>query len=123
MMHVYRIEHFRHGTGPYIQGSMVIADAHYFGSKCPGPIDDGVSFYGMAREAFFGFANLKAMVRWFKFRDILKMKKEGFRVYRYRVDESYVSLGDRQLAFAKAKAYSRVEVRSSTLLRAALFSS
>lgn len=123
MMHVYRIEHFRHGTGPYIQGSMVIADSHYFGSKCPGPDQDITNWYDLSREVFFGFENLKAMVRWFKFRDILRMKKEGFRVYRYKVDESYVSFGDRQLVFAKAKAYSRVEVRASTLLRAALFSS
>lgn len=116
-MKVYRIEHREYKTGPYMGGAVNSYDSRYFGVKCPGPIEDGISRSEFASDHYFGFKHMRQMITWFRVRDIFRMRKRGFRVYRYKVDRSHVLLGNSQVAFARAKATVREEVRLSAIAR------
>ncbi len=114
-MKVYRIEHKHYGLGPY-QSWYCTPDSRYFDSRtCPGPTEDGIP--GMQENEFSGFQCMRHLTNWFKLIDIFKMQRRGFRVYKYGLNPRYARLGGKQLAFQKAYAYNRVEVKYSTLLR------
>lgn len=118
-MNVYRVEHKQSGYGPYMGLSMfdplMNNMRYFFPGTCPGPREDGIhqDFSGK----HFGFKRVRDLVNWFRFRDILKLKKKGFVVYRYRVEPDHVFLGEKQVCFAKNKSYSRVEVSAAVLAR------
>lgn len=117
-MKVYRIERNTWPyNGPYCGYSATVSRNRYFGDRCPGPNQDGLDTSLMSYHHYFGFAKMKQMFTWFKARDIFKMRKEGFRVYRYKIADEHVCLGYSQLAFIRAKATVREEVKMSLMVR------
>lgn len=116
-MKVYRIERKEWPyMGPYT-GNADLDTSHYFGDKCPGPNWDGMDTDVMSYHHYFGFAKLKQMFTWFRARDVFRMRKKGFRVYRYKVADEHVVMGGRQLAFVRTKATVREEVKLSLMMR------
>lgn len=117
-MKVYRIEHKETKQGPYWTPGLVRDSLMYYDpERCPGPSDDGLSTWTMTYEHHFGFAKMKQLFTWFKARDVFRMRKQGFRVYRYKVSDTYILEGNKQLAFVRAKATVREEVKMSLMLR------
>lgn len=116
-MKVYRIEHKDDRRGPYCGGSNVLSSSEYWGTRCPGPNDDGIPTWLMTYDYFFGFAKMKEMFTWFRARHVYKMRKEGFRVYRYKIADDHVFRGGTQLAFVRSKATVREEVKLSLMAR------
>lgn len=115
-MKVYRIEHKDYRSGPYT-GSATLGSRYWCSEVCPGPSDDDMPTWAMDYTYYFGFAKMKQMFTWFRARDIFRMRREGFRVYRYKIDDKQVCLGQRQLAFVRAKATVREEVKLSLMAR------
>lgn len=119
-MKVYRIEHKDTKRGPYVGfgcEEIVSPEEGYFGDRCPGPVEDGIDRGGLTYQHHFGFAKLRQMFLWFKARHVFKMRKKGFRVYRYKIADEYVLLGGKQLAFIRTKATVREEVKLSLMAR------
>lgn len=116
MMKVYRIEHKNFKVGPYQILSWALGNRYFRDAICPGPFEDGL---GGMREGveYSGFRCMYDLVRWFRLRDIFRLKKQGFRVYRFKIQPEYVRFGGRQLVFQKSYAYSRTEVKLSALAR------
>lgn len=112
-MKVYRIEHKTRGVGPYNGGASM--NMEYFGSRHPSPSMDGI--YAASYDFFFGFATMRQMFQWFSWKDVFKWRREGFRVYKYTLGCQNVQVGGHQVAFVKASALSRNEVRASVLAR------
>lgn len=114
-MKVYRIEHKDKGLGPYWASSL--DTRYYLSEKCPGPDQDDMETYRMTYMHYFGFAKMKHMFTWFRARDVFRMRKKGFRVYRYKIADKHVILGGKQLAFVRSNATVREEVKMSLMAR------
>lgn len=116
-MKVYRIEHHEKGLGPYQGGAIDHDDTwEYFSSRHPGPNDDGITG-GIFLGEYFGFSTMRQMFQWFNWRDIFRWRKKGFRVYTYRMSNHQVRVGGRQVAFVRASALSRNEVKLAALAK------
>lgn len=113
---VYRIEHSKFKLGPY-QGGADLCTSRYYDDNHPGPSADGMDTDRMTYNHSFGFSYMRQLLNWFRFRDIFRMRKQGFRVYRYKVDRSEVIFGGRQVAFVRCKATVREEIPLSRLMR------
>lgn len=119
-MKVYRIEHQYYKNGPYvgIGSTDIVSPANgYFDSRCPGPIEDGISREELTYNHYFGFAKMKQMFTWFRARDVFKLRKHGYRVYRYKVADEHVCRGYNQLAFVRSRSTVREEVKMSLMVR------
>jgi hypothetical protein len=113
---VYRIEHKTDRRGPYT-GMADICTSRYYDDNHPGPSGDGMDTYAMTWNHIFGFSYMRQMLTWFRFRDIFRIRKQGFRVYRYKIDRSDVIFGGRQVAFNRTRATVREEVPLSRMMR------
>lgn len=114
MTKVYRIEHATRGLGPYQGGATM--DFDYFSDRHPGPSRDGI--FGQSWDHYYGFATMKQMFTWFHWIDVFKWHRQGFRVYKYTMpDAGQVIFGGRQVAFVKARAKYRHEVRLAQLAK------
>lgn len=112
-MKVFRIEHKTRGVGPY-NGSASM-NYEYFADRHPAPQMDGILNIG--RDFYYGFANMRQMFQWFNWKDVFRWRREGFRVYKYTLAPQSVQVGGHQVAFVKASALSRQEVRAAVLAR------
>lgn len=116
MKSIFRIEHEVNKYGPYTaQVDFPCTAIEYFQDKHPGPGQDGIPFTGY--HDFFGFANLKQLFAWFKWTDVFRWRRRGFKVYVYKVDDSYIKFGGHQVAFARSEAKYRGEVSPYVLAR------
>jgi hypothetical protein len=113
-MRVYRIEN-KNGRGPYNgRGDLPYTVLDGCPAHQPDPRDDGFGSRWNKPDYYFGFASLDQLFDWFG--DILEhLDRYGFSLTVWEVDESFVELGGRQLAFNKSEA-TLIERRQPTEL-------
>jgi len=111
-MYVYRIEHEKFKIGPYCCGALNSISKGWFrywlADKCPDPRQDGLG--EMSYSEFSGFASKKHLCNWFRLRDIFKLRKRGFRVYKFKVDKKLVRKGSKQVCFVRYAAKDQQEI-------------
>lgn len=113
-MDIFRIEHSNMKVGPYIGGGLEYSYRYWNPETAPDPSQDGL--IGLRRRyEFSGFASLKQLTDWFLLKDIWKMRKKGFRVYRFKVTRRVVRKGFKQVAFARHTAFAKQEVTLGSL--------
>lgn len=117
-MYVYRIEHQKRKVGPYnglpFGMLMKFHERYYQTDSCPDPRQEGLGCprYG---QDFCGFKSLSQLTGWFRLRDVFRLRKHGFRVYKFKVRKRVVSIGQKQVLFARHTAFQKEEVRLRAL--------
>jgi hypothetical protein len=104
MMLVYRVE--KNGVGPYWSDEVSEdlyerISSHNGCANRPVPRRDGIDIpQHMAKEYYFGFQDIESLKKWFRgVRN--KLRKNGFKMSVYDVDENLVYIGKKQLAFLR----------------------
>lgn len=97
-MVIYRIEHEENGIGPYFN---CITDYVHYGNNCPSPEDDGIK---KIPHSHYGFKSKKDLLKWFGKSYVWSFRSEQHYVYKYRVPDEAVSVGEKHLAFNRSRA-------------------
>lgn len=103
-MLVYRVEHEERGHGPYV-GCYSETKWDHTGAyrsvsdSRPMPFEDGIE--GLQDKHFFGFQSLTQLRSWFPPNVWERMSRVGFSVAVYRVPDTWVKVGGKQVAFRK----------------------
>lgn len=111
-MNIYRIEHKEKKLGPY-QGWAELSSRYWMPEIAPDPRQDGLGQMHWKERS--GFVSIRQMVQWFRIRDIFRMRREGFRVYKFKVSKRVVRVGGKQVCFARHTAFQKQEVRMTSL--------
>ena len=102
-MKIYRVQ-TKANTGPYACSINVIKHNVYSAWSMnirPGPREDGIEkFY----NHHFGFADIDDLTCWFNRNDRRAMKKAKMSIFVYDIDEKFVKIGMKQVAFVYSKA-------------------
>jgi hypothetical protein len=106
-MLVYRVEHEQKGHGPYVEcygDTEWDTDCRYRfpDPQRPMPMEDGIE--GLKDAHFFGFQSLIQLRSWFPPSVWERMSRVGFSVAVYRVPDTWVKVGGKQVAFRKPAA-------------------
>ena len=109
-MYIYRVEYID-GSGPYTgldwPGRAAMCDAHSNSPNHPAAywIDKPPHLHNYCEyELYCGFESLDKLRSWFESKFILGMRKAGFFVYKYKIDDKLVISDGFQVCFVRDKA-------------------
>lgn len=99
-MLVYRIE-TGSGEGPYVDkdDSLWHAESHNSNPRTPGPHDDGIGQAHNLEEYRYGFKSIADLKAWFLPQELVNLAKLDYSISVYKIDDSLVIHGRKQIAF------------------------
>lgn len=100
---LYRIEHESHHMGPFVHSAIwafMDRDYHTKQNGFPVPNEDGIplSPWDMG-ERVCACESLRQLLKWFPAKVIRELRKRGYKVAVYKVDDSVVLYGRTQVVF------------------------
>lgn len=97
---LFRIEHFLDGNGPYRSDLTENEWRLRSHDHLPNPmVENIIDIDDLENKYKCAFISKKSLKRWFNKSEIKRLKKEGFEIYSFKVDECKIKKGSHQVLF------------------------